>query len=169
MKLSFAIQTLENNHSVFSGLLRNIEAAEYTWRPEEKSWCMLQVVCHLLDEESEDFRKRMKHCLEDPKAPFDPINPQGWVESRKYMEQDYGQKVEAFLSERATSVQWLKSLVDPPLQNFHEHKHFGKMTAQFFLNNWMAHDYLHIRQLLRLRNGYLRAHVSEPVEYAGNW
>lgn len=139
------------------------------WKPAPDKWCMLQVVCHLLDEEKEDFKKRMKHCLENPKAPFESIDPQGWVESRKYMEQNYEEKAAAFLAERKASIVWLESLVDPPLQNFHEHKHFGPMSAQYFLENWLAHDYLHIRQLLRLKNGYLRANVSGSVEYAGNW
>lgn len=163
------IQSLENNQGVFAGLLADASAEEYTWRPNPESWCMLQVICHVLDEEREDFKKRMLHCLENPKAPFDPIDPQGWIESRKYMEQNYTQKVNDFLAEREASIAWLKTLDNPPLQNFHEHDHFGKMSAQFFLENWLAHDYLHIRQLLRLKNGYFRSQATESVAYAGNW
>jgi hypothetical protein len=35
------------------------------------------------------------------------------------------------------------------------------MSAEMFLANWLAHDYLHIRQLIRLRYHYLEHAAAE--------
>jgi hypothetical protein len=35
--------------------------------------------------------------------------------------------------------------------------------------NWLAHDYLHIRQILRLKYEYLKSISEEDLSYAGEW
>ncbi len=43
------------------------------------------------------------------------------------------------------------------------------MSAQLFLNNWLAHDLLHIRQILSIKFNYLKENTEEPLNYAGDW
>jgi len=43
------------------------------------------------------------------------------------------------------------------------------MSAKFILANWLAHDYLHIRQITRLKYDYLQDIPNENLSYAGNW
>ncbi len=43
------------------------------------------------------------------------------------------------------------------------------MTAKMFLSNWLAHDYLHIRQITKLKYDYLKQLTNEDLNYAGNW
>ena len=169
MSPSYIIQQLSQNQQLFNSMLETAQPEEYNWKPTPEHWSMLQVLCHLVDEEREDFPKRLNHCLETPDEPFDSIDPQGWVESRKYSEQNFESKLDEFMELRSESIGWLKSLKNPPWKNFHDHAHFGKMSARFFLENWLAHDYLHIRQIHRLRNGYFRSLATESLEYAGNW
>ena len=38
-----------------------------------------------------------------------------------------------------------------------------------FSPNWLAHDYLHIRQIIRLKFAYLQQLSKEDLSYAGNW
>jgi hypothetical protein len=73
------------------------------------------------------------------------------------------------LAEREQSVKWLQSLTNPKWDNVHEHSKFGKMTAKMFLSNWLAHDYLHIRQITKLKYDYLKQLTNEDLDYAGNW
>src|SRR5580704_17419538 len=101
---------LDRNKKVFKHLLHNLNTAQYMWRPQPEKWCLLEIICHLYDEEREDFRARVKHVLEIPAQPMPPIDPQGWVTSRKYMEQDYEKVLESFLDEREQSVAYLVSL-----------------------------------------------------------
>ncbi len=164
------IAQLDANRNTFAGLLSASDLSEITWRPAEKKWCLLEMACHLYDEEREDFRARLKHTLETPQGELPAIDPEGWVASRKYIEQDFNKKVSNFLSERERSVAWLHALKDPAWKSAHHHPKFGPLSAEMFLANWLAHDYLHIRQIIRLRYHYLQHAAKEvTLRYAGEW
>ncbi len=169
MDIRYLIQELSRNQQIFKELLNGATAEVYTWKPKPEKWCMLEIICHLLDEEREDFRARTQHVLEHPVAPFIPINPTGWVQERDYMRQDFEKMLKKFLQERDQSISWLHSLKNPKWDNAHMHSKFGPMTAAMFANNWVVHDYLHIRQILNLKFGYLQQATNEPLSYAGNW
>ena len=160
---------LERNKNVFKELLQNVNKEEYLWRPEPNKWCILEIICHLHDEEIEDFRTRVKYVLENPDRTLPPINPVAWVKERNYIDQNYESILNAFIKEREHSVEWLSSLEDQKWDNYYEHPKLGPMSAKLFLSNWLAHDILHLRQILNLRFNYLK-HISlEDLTYAGNW
>lgn len=164
------IAHLTANWQVFESLLTDVSPEEASWKPDESHWSILEVLCHLIDEEKEDFRTRVKHVLETPNQPLPPIDPQAWVKDRKYAEQDFTLRLREFLEERAHSVVWLNGLQKPAWKNTVQHPTLGPQTASHFLANWLAHDYLHIRQINRMKFLYLRANLSdESLEYAGNW
>lgn len=163
------LHSLQRHQQIFAGLLSNLSPEQVNWRPEPGKWNLLEVACHLLDEEREDFRARVKSILEDPSRPLSPIDPEGWVTSRKYAEQDFGKTVTGFLNEREASVAWLKSLTDPQWDNTYQHPKLGPMSARLFLTNWVAHDLLHIRQITRMHYQYLAANTDISLDYAGKW
>lgn len=163
------IEELKRNKNIFEGLLNGLSKTQYLWKPSPDKWCQLEIVCHLYDEESEDFRARTKHVLENYELPLPAIDPVGWVAERKYIEQDFNQKLTDFLKERERSVKWLESLENPNWDNFYKHPLFGEMTAGMFLANWLAHDYIHIRQIIKLKYAYLERKSSENLTYAGEW
>ena len=101
------IKRLITNQNVFAELLSHKTKAEYIWKPDNNSWCLLEVVCHLYDEEREDFRTRVQCTLESPERTLPGIDPVSWVTDRKYIEQDYDVMVASFLSERKKSTDWL--------------------------------------------------------------
>lgn len=170
MNHSPLITQLEHNSKIFEGLLQASSPEKIIWRPEEKKWCLLEIACHLYDEEREDFRARLKHTLENPKEKLPSIDPVGWVTSRNYMAKDYATVVRDFLHEREQSVHWLRSLQSPDWKSAHHHHKFGPLSAEMFLANWVAHDYLHIRQILRVKYAYLKQATSEvSLVYAGEW
>ena len=169
MNHSEIIKELDKNKAVFLHLLKETGRQEYLWRPETGKWCLLEIVCHLYDEECEDFRARLKHTLQTPDRALSPIDPVGWVSSRKYMEQDYEKMLSSFLGERQKSVEWLHSLDDPQWNNTHHHPKLGLLSASLFLANWLAHDLLHIRQIIKLKYAHLKHHSGIDLSYAGNW
>ncbi|MBL7943061.1 MAG: DinB family protein [Flavobacteriales bacterium] len=139
------------------------------WRISDGKWSLLEIVCHLVDEEIEDFRARVDHCLHRPEAPMTPIDPQGWVLSRKYSERDYAEMCARWKVERQQSLQWLNALHNPDWSSCHHHPKLGEVSAFFFLANWVEHDYLHMRQILNLKHHFLAAHCSSGLYYAGEW
>ncbi|MEQ9288717.1 MAG: DinB family protein [Cyclobacteriaceae bacterium] len=169
MDYTYITEQLENNLPVFQGLLKSCAPEEYLWKPQPEKWCLLEIICHLCDEEREDFRMRVKTTLESPGTFPPPIDPVGWVGKRGYINQDFAKKLEEFAEERMASVIWLKSLKNPKWTNSYEHVSLGTVSAHLFLSNWLAHDYQHIRQILNIKHGYLQSVSGEKLDYAGNW
>lgn len=166
---AFIIEELARNRTVFAGLLQDCPAVLRTWKSSEEAWSLLEIVCHLHDEEREDFRQRVRLVLEDPSQSLPPFNPLEWVSTRDYARQDYQTKLSAFLTERDQSIQWLLSLQSPQWDNTYQHASLGPMSAGLFLANWLAHDQQHIRQINRLKRQFLQEQTGMDLRYAGNW
>lgn len=163
------IQELDRNQHVFKALLSDTLEEVRLWKPKPEKWCLLEIICHLYDEEREDFRYRTRHTLETPDKPAPPIDPETWVTQRQYMQRDFSDMLDKFLAERTASVQWLKSLSQPAWNNIYQHPELGAISAKMFLSNWLAHDYLHIRQIINLKFKYLQHYSNENLSYAGDW
>jgi hypothetical protein len=167
--MEFIINELEKNISVISNLLNSVNNEMISWRPQQDKWCMLEIVCHLYDEEREDFRFRTKWVLENPGQIPPPFNPLDWIETHQYMQQDYVTMIEKLLVERKQSISWLRSLKNPNWASSYDHEKIGTTTAKHYLANWLAHDYLHIRQITKLKFDYLKSKSGENLDYAGIW
>ncbi|MBS1516452.1 MAG: DinB family protein [Bacteroidetes bacterium] len=169
MKSQDIINQLESNSDVYKDLLKGIPVEMIKWKPSENKWSMLEIVCHLYDEEREDFRARLaKILLEDHN--WDPIDPQGWVVSRDYMNRNYDSVLKDFLNERNLSVEWLKSLQVHDWNIKAVHPSLGEFSAIHMLSEWYAHDLLHMRQIIKLKFDFLN-NVLKPysISYAGNF
>ncbi|MBX2871679.1 MAG: DinB family protein [Saprospiraceae bacterium] len=169
MNTTDIIQELKANGAVFTNLLAAVPSSLYQWKPNAESWSLLEIICHLHDVEGEDFRDRLLHILETPNEVMPEIFPSDWVKERKYMEQDFSIALNAFIAERDKSVAWLASLKDPKWDNFYQHPDFGSISAKMFLHNWLVHDLLHIRQIVRVKYAYLEQNAGVDLSYAGNW
>lgn len=169
MNLDYFINRLSLNREVFVSLLRDVSAEQAVWKPSPEKWSLLEVVNHLYDEEREDFRARLGLTLKDPAEPWPAIDPQGWVVTRKYSERELGPSLNNFLSEREKSLVWLKGLSTPSWESSHEVSGSVR-TAGDLLASWLAHDFLHIRQLTRLHWQYIGV-IAAPYEtaYGGPW
>lgn len=169
MKANDIIKQLELNSRVYENLLTNVSEEETKWKPSDDKWSLLEVVCHLHDEESADFRARFEKILHKDHN-WDPIDTQGWVTSRNYKDKDFGNTVKKFLDERKKSVDWLKKLEVDDWSIEAVHPQLGSFNALQMLSSWLAHDYLHFRQINKLRYQYLEEKLKPlSLEYAGGW
>lgn len=160
---------LERNGVVYETLLHDLPEKMYRWRPAAGKWNLLDIVCHLLDEEREDFRVRVASVLQNPNVALPAIDPEGWVAQRNYQVQDFETTLDSLIQERDKSVDRLRSLKNPHWDNEYDHPKLGGMSAQLFLENWLAHDHLHMRQIISVKFAYLKEFGTEKLEYAGNW
>ena len=80
MIISGIVDALESNLQVFVALLENQDQDFIKWKQGPDKWCVLEVICHLIDEEKEDFRSRVLHLLKNPDTEPSPIDPEAWVE-----------------------------------------------------------------------------------------
>jgi len=144
MEFQTLYQELKNSTEMIRTLLAGLNQEEACAKPGADSWSILEVTCHLYDEEREDFREHLDFILHRQDEEYHVIDPQNWVKERRYNEQDFQAMQARFFSERQKS---------------------GEMFAC-----WVAHDNLHIRQLVELRRARIE-NVTQPypLEYAGDW
>jgi hypothetical protein len=170
MNHGFVIEELSHNAMAFRALLAHTPAAQVKWRPSPDKWSILEVVNHLCDEEKEDFGFRVRSVLENPEKTWPAIAPQEWVTERGYARRNYDESVARFIEGRAESVAWLKGLIAPNWKSTYHHPQAGPMSAEMILANWLAHDYLHMRQIVVLKFRYLaKQDESISLEYAGTF
>jgi hypothetical protein len=170
MKLEHLFARLETTPNVLSALLQHVSLEHARWKPKPETWSMLEVVCHLADEERRDFRPRLKSLLFDtpPGSSITPIDPSAWVIQGNYNAEDLADSLSDFRAERTTSLEWLRSLpTDLQLERFAPDR---EISAGQVLYSWLAHDYLHIRQITRLHYDFLALEAQAyDIGYAGQW
>ncbi len=166
---------LERGGLLMGILVLGVTPEEAQVKPSAESWSMLEVVCHLYDEECRDFRKHLDHILQGSDQPPFPDVPQEPEPGVPYNERDWSESLDAFLEERNRSLAWLKALSAPDWDrsltlSFGPTQEQVRFSAGDMLAAWVAHDHLHMRQLVELQRGRI-VRMVEPydVQYAGGW
>lgn len=170
MRLERLTASLERSALLLDAVVSGLSGDDARWRPEPRVWSALDIACHLLDEETRDFRPRLESTLRDPDAAWTPIDPEGWVIQHGYATRDLAQVWRSFREERRASLAWLRGLGALDWTVSHDRGAQGPLSAGDLLAAWTAHDLLHLRQLTRLL--YLRVcEDAQPhtPDYAGPW
>jgi hypothetical protein len=169
MNHDLIIERLSHNVSIVKSIVDGVNAEQSRWKPSRTEWSILEIVNHMVDEEKDDFRTRLRLALEEPKVPWPPIDPEGWAAERNYNERDFKDSLSNWLDERERSIAWLKNLDAPDWKSAGLHPKLGPMSAELVLANWLAHDLLHIRQMVAVLWANLAFEVDPiTLEYAGN-
>lgn len=159
----------EHAHTI-QALTRGISTEQARWRPDAESWSILEVINHLYDEEREDFRARLEKILFHPDEEWAPIHPGAWVTERAYNARELETSVNNFLNERENSLVWLKRLDAPNWDASVRRADGFEVKAGDMFAAWVAHDVLHLRQLVELHYALVKqATLPYDVGYAGDW
>jgi hypothetical protein len=107
--------------------------------------------------------------LHRPGEVWPSIDPAGWVTARRYNDRDLASSLRGFVAARETSLNWLRGLELPNWTASYESP-WGNITAGDLLAAWIAHDLLHMRQLVELHWALAQAALApHSVAYAGEW
>lgn len=158
--------------SMVEGLLAGLSADDARWSPDGNAWSILEVVCHLADEETEDFRVRLESTLRDPEAPWSPLDLENISVRRGYLGRDLREAVLLFAERRAENLYWLRGAMEagPDWSRAYAHPKAGPISAASLLASWAAHDALHLRQIAkRLYELAQRDGGGASTGYAGEW
>lgn len=169
MDMDRFVHQMAHNAERIRALVQGIPDEQAPWKPDADSWSILEVINHLYDEERYDFRVRLDMTLHHPGEPWPAIDPEGWVSKRQYNQRELGQSLDDFLAARQESLDWLQGLSSP---NWAAAKvaRFGTITAGDLFASWIAHDLLHMRQLVELHWAHTMTQVTpHGVAYAGEW
>ena len=156
---------------ILDALLRGLEAALWRERPAVDEWSPVEIVCHLRDEEVEDFGARVR-ALVAGNDRFAPIDPARWVTDRRYREADPAAALAAFVDRRAANLDYLATLPPARLHSKVTQRGTGTLSGLDLLAAWVTHDRLHLAQLAatlaRLgadRWAPLRTDYAGPIPY----
>jgi hypothetical protein len=148
MQFSLLYQELQNSTEIIRALLAGVAPEAARLKPSAESWSILEVVCHLYDEEREDFREHLDFILHRQHEEWHVIDTEGWVTQRNYNEQDFAEMQGKFFLEREQSFAWLKGLQHPDWEKTFTTPYRIISAGEMFAC-WVAHDNLHIRQLVQ--------------------
>src|SRR5215216_6636897 len=96
MEFNTLYQELRNSTEMIRALLEGITREEARVKPNAESWSILEAVCHLYDEEREDFREHLDFILHRQNEEWHAIDTEGWVTIRNYNEQNFAEMQENF-------------------------------------------------------------------------
>ena len=140
-------------------------------RPAPDEWAPVEIVCHLRDEEAEDFGARVRVILEAG-GRFAPIDSEGWATARRYHEAEPTAALAAFREHRAASLAMLAGATPERFAASGESPSGLRLSGLDLLAAWVAHDGLHLRQLAGTltrewadRWAPLRADYAGPIPY----
>lgn len=169
MEFKTLYQELVNSTEMIRALLAGISQKDALVKPSPGQWSILEVTCHLYDEEREDFREHLDFILHRQHEKWHPISPFAWVKLRKYNEQNFKTMQRKFFNERKKSLGWLKTLKNADWNTTYTHNSRSIKAGTMFAS-WVAHDNLHIRQLTELRRVRIEK-ITKPyhIQYAGDW
>ena len=170
MNLDYCLNELSADAAAIERLVETVDPDHARWKPTEKDWSVLEVVNHLVDEEREDFRLRLQHLLSGSSEPWPRIAPQRWVAERDYIHRDLGESLANYLRERQRSLDWLTKISGAEWQTAYRHPPLQGLCAGDLLASWVAHDLLHLRQLIELKWAYGCVQFAPyGPDYAGDW
>jgi hypothetical protein len=157
---------------LLDAMLADLDEAMARNRPAADEWAPIEILCHLRDEETEDFGARLRAVLEGDRE-FAPIDPEGWVQARRYREAGLGEVLADLRRRRGASLALLASIRPERLSNALPHRSLGELSGLDLVVAWAAHDRLHVAQLAatlaRLwatRWAPLKAEYAGPIPYA---
>jgi len=165
--LAAARAELTRTPDVLAGLLGGLDAVAWSTRPAPAEWAPVEIVCHLRDEETEDFGARLRVIAEGGQR-FVPNDPERKAIERRYLAADGPRALAAFREHRAASLVFLAGLAPERLGAAAERPSGGALSGFDLLAAWVAHDHLHLAQLAAtLARGWADRWAPLRVDYAG--
>ena len=156
---------------ILRSLLDGLDVRLWRERPVADEWSPLEIVCHLRDEEAEDFGARVRAVV-DGKERFTPIDPVRWAVDRRYHDDDPASALAALASRRAGNLDFLATVAPDRLRGTVTQPGTGTLSGLDLLAAWVTHDRLHLAQLAatlaRLgarRWAPLRTDYAGPIPY----
>jgi hypothetical protein len=169
--LASARRELARLPTLLDTLLGGLEAATWRARPAPAEWSPVEIVCHLRDEEVEDFGARVRVIVAGGTG-FAPIDPERWAVERRYREADPREALASLNERRAASLAFLGTITADSLTATVGHPRAGPLSGLDLVVAWVAHDRLHLGQLAgtlaRLwadRWAPLRSDYAGPIPY----
>jgi DinB superfamily len=168
LSIAGVARSLARTPEILRLVTADLSDADWRAHPAPERWSPLEILCHLRDEEQEDFGARLRVVLAGG-GEFAPIRPAEWVTERRYRAEDPLQVRAEFERRRQGTIELVRSLRPEQLAAVGKPANGGfELNGNDVLAAWVAHDLLHLRQLLgTLARLWGNTHPALKVDYAG--
>jgi DinB superfamily len=133
--------------ALLGSLVAGLDAESWRARPVPDEWAPVEIVCHLRDEEAEDFGARVRVILAGQDR-FEPIDPERWAVERHYREADPATALAAFRRLRAENLALLADARIDDLARAGAQPGGSVLSGLDLVVAWVTHDRLHLHQLV---------------------
>lgn len=79
MLVNDIVDRLRRTTLVLPAIVDGVTEPQFRWKPDGDHWSILEILGHMLAEETQDFRVRLKLTLQDPEQPWPDYDPEGVV------------------------------------------------------------------------------------------
>ncbi|MEM6285020.1 MAG: HAD family hydrolase [Chloroflexota bacterium] len=137
---------LRGNVLALFGLLSEVRPHQWTQHPDPDEWSILQVVCHLLERETNLQRPRLQQILHEDNpflsVPSEPDTPSEAAGADHAMQVAY-----RFAKEREATLEFVRGLSQSDWQLPATHSIFSNTTLLEMAHFTAQHDRMHITQI----------------------
>ena len=171
MSVEAAFKSLQRFPSQLAGIVNLLPDEVADFVPDSGNWSILQIVCHLADEDEFDFPVRIRLMLAGAER-WPPIDPEGWAVERDYASQSLGEQLQRFARLRSSALDDFASMQIPnsDWNKQYEHEELGTFRAGDILHSWASHDILHLRQISKRIYEFNQQQADDfSTRYAGDW
>ncbi|MBA3871078.1 MAG: DinB family protein [Anaerolineae bacterium] len=170
MNLEYCLAQLTSNAAAIEQMVAGLDSESAHWKPSVEDWSVVEVMCHLADEEREDFRSRFQFLMSGASGDPPPNDSEKNVTERRCNERDLASSLADYLNERKQSLDYLRRLTNIPFDKKTIWSWGRTISVGDMLVSWVAHDVLHLRQLTELKWGYqMQQFAPYDPGYAGDW
>ena len=112
-------------------------------------WTIVEVICHLCDCEMVAVQRTKSIILHDTPR-LEPFDQEEWAVEKKYIEQDFNEVQEKFISFRNEHVMLLTDLKQDEWQRIGIHDELGPISIYDHIVMMLSHDLIHSKQIIHL-------------------
>lgn len=136
---------LRGNIGALYGYIDDIPPTFWHQRPDPKEWSIIQILCHLLDSEKHNERKRLQLILEQ-ENPF-IVQPDLPGPDIRVCNEDAYEVLHSFIDARQETIKLINGFTAEDWNKTARHSIFGLTTMLEMAHFTAQHDRLHLRQL----------------------
>ena len=142
-----------------------LNPAQLAWRPSADSWCINEVLGHLIEAEQRGFAGRIRHMLEQEHPQFETWDQPAVARARGDCTRDGHDLLRTFEQLRLTSLQLVEQLRHEQLTRAGYHPIVGELTVHDVLHEWVFHDHDHLQQLFDNVKALLWPHMGSGRKF----
>ncbi|MFP5265278.1 MAG: DinB family protein [Blastocatellia bacterium] len=144
------VKDIEEMPRTIQGLLAGAEEGNLRARPSQKTWSVVEHICHLRDIEREGYKVRIAKMLNEDHPFLTDLDGDKLAEERGYINQDFKAALKDFIDTRAINLSAIRDLSPDQLSRSGEFENVGQLTLMELLIKMREHDSGHIKELGQL-------------------